>query len=157
MLCSQSVFLVEIIDITVLQGYHSMQLCKATITHWRFLLENRRDTANLRTVDERHKICKILRFCFHFHGINGCRTPRHAQLRSSATAVRSRLIKWRFSCGTGTKATRFVAVARRSAALCCVHWRSCTRCVYVQWFVGALTPSLTLTGRSPALLDAHTR
>ena len=39
---------------------------KATITHWRFLLENRRDTANLRTADERHK---IWRFCFHFHGI----------------------------------------------------------------------------------------
>ena len=39
---------------------------KATITHWRFLLENRRDTANLRTAEERHK---MWRFFFHFHGI----------------------------------------------------------------------------------------
>ena len=44
----------------------SVSWLKATITHWRFLLENRRDTANLRTADERHK---IWRFCFHFHGI----------------------------------------------------------------------------------------
>ena len=35
-------------------------------THWRFLLENRRDTANLRTADERHR---SWRFCFHFRGI----------------------------------------------------------------------------------------
>ena len=27
----------------------------ATITHWRFLLENRRDATDLRTADERHK------------------------------------------------------------------------------------------------------
>ena len=38
---------------------------KSTITHWRFLLENRRDTANFRTARERHK---IWRFCFQFHG-----------------------------------------------------------------------------------------
>ena len=77
-----------------------------------------------------------------------CRTPRHAQLRSSATAARSRLVKWRFSCGISTEATRFVAVARRSVALCCVRWRSYTMSARSLVLFGASTPSLTLTGGS---------
>ena len=88
---------------------------------------------------------------------HGCRTPGHAQLRSCTTAVRSRLIKWRFSCGIGTEATRFVAVARRSVALCCVRWRSNTMYARSPVLVGASTPSLTLTGGSPTILGAHTR
>ena len=93
-----------------------------------FFLENRRDTANLRTADERHK---IWRFCFHFHGI----TAVVRQETLSCAHLRQQYDQdWSSGGSVSREATRFVAVARRSVALCCAH----TRCTHVHWCSSAL-------------------
>ena len=116
---------------------------KATITHWRFLLENRHDTANLRTADERHK---IWRFCFHFHGITAVvrqDTLSCAHLRqqydqdwssggSVAALVRkphalSRLhdAQSRFDAFVGSQDVRtFTGARRRFDTITHAHWRT---------------------------------
>ena len=107
---------------------------KATITHWRFLLENRRNTANLRTVDERHK---IWRFCFHFHGI----TAAVRQDTLSCAPLRQQYDQgWSSGGSVAVLVRKPHALSRlhdaqsRFAAFVGAH----TRCSYVHWCSSAL-------------------
>ena len=113
---------------------------KATITHWRFLLENRRDTANLRTADERHK---VWRFCFHFHGI----TAVVRQDTLSCAHLRQQYDQdW--SSGSSVAAS-----VRKPHALSRLH-DAHTRCAA---FVGAHTRCTHVHWCSSALLHHHSR
>ena len=104
---------------------------KATITHWRFLLENRRDTANLRTADERHK---IWRFCCHFHGITAAvrqDTLSYVHLRqqydqewSSGSSFAALVRKPHALSRLHDAQSRFVAFVSAHTRCTHVHWRS---------------------------------
>ena len=120
--------------VTIQTGIEIMCITKATITHWRFWLENRCDTAKLRTAEERHKIWRL---CFHFHGIT---VVVHRDTLSCAHVQQQCDQDW--SSGGSV-----AALVRKPHALSRLHdarsrfaafGGAQTRCTHVRWCSSAL-------------------
>ena len=90
----------------------------ATITHWRLLVKQCRDTADWEIRKNAIKLVLLTRrFSLHFHGITAviCQGALScAYLRQQYDGDMS-TVKWRSSCGIDTGATRFVTVQLHDA------------------------------------------
>ena len=91
------------------------------ISHWQFLLVVVKTVVPTPTWEPWKNVMNYS-FLLSLSQYHDCHMPKHAQLRSPATAVRRRLIK-RSNCSIGTEAILFVPVSRCSHQATITHWR----------------------------------